>query len=333
MKRIIYLIAVVCLTVVQLHAQQLAQFSQFQQNQGVLNPAAVGMHDYLGVSVGTRYQWTGLANDVQGSVAPRSIFLNGEYVLNSHGKTINPALKGGKKGSSNTTLGTGELKHAFGAQVVGDEYGAFRNTAFNGVYSIHLPLNRKTNLSFGTRVGFSNHSFLQDKARTLTDLEGGGVVDQTYQSVLADGSSRTFLDISAGAQVYAERFFVGFAAYQLTSDIASVGSGITNFNPTTHFDFSGGVNLPINSDLTISPVLLTKFMGPSRPVIVYSMLQVDYQDMFWGAIGYRHIDAAVVMVGAKLNNRFRIGYSFDLSLSRINTVNSGGHELVLGIIF
>jgi type IX secretion system PorP/SprF family membrane protein len=331
MKRLIYIVAVITLTVSSLQAQQLAQFSQFQQNQGVLNPAAVGAHDYLAVNLGTRYQWTGLSNDVQGSVAPRSIFVNGEYVLNSQGNSYNPSLKG--RGKKNSTLGTGELKHSFGAQLVGDEYGAFRNTAFNGTYSIHLPINRKTNLSFGTRVGFTNHSFLQDKARVLSDLEGGGVVDQTYQSVLADGSSRTFLDISAGAYLYAELFFVGFAAHQLTRDIASVGSGITNFNPTTHFDVSGGVNIPINEDVKLSPMVLTKFMGPSRPVVLYSLLQIDYQDTFWGGIGYRHTDAMVGMAGMKLNNRFRIGYSFDLSLSRINTINSGGHELVLGVIF
>lgn len=330
MKRFIFIVCVLCSFAFSVKAQQLSQFSQFHNNQGVLNPAAVGVNDYLAVNLGTRYQWMGFNNDVQGNVAPRSIFLNGEYVLNSQGGSYNPSLKG--RGKKSSFMGTGELKHAFGAQVVADEYGAFRNTGFNGTYSIHLPIDRATNISFGTRLGFTNHSFLQEKARILSDLEGGGIVDQTFQGALANGTSRTFLDISAGAYLYSELYFIGVAAHQLTQDFASIGSGISNFNPTTHFDVSGGVNIPISRELKLSPMVLTKFVGPSRPVIVYSVVQLNYQDLFWGGLGYRHTDAFVAMAGMNVNNRFRIGYSFDLSLSRINTVNSGGHELVLSLI-
>lgn len=109
-------------------------------------------------------------------------------------------------------MGTGELEHAFGAQVVADEYGAFRNTGFNGTYSIHLPINRAKNVSYRTRIGFTNHSFLKEKARILSDLEGEGIVDQTFQGALANGISHTFLDISSGAYLYSELYFFGIAA-------------------------------------------------------------------------------------------------------------------------
>lgn len=78
MKRFIFIVCVLCSFALSFKAQQLIQFSQFHNNQGVLNPAAVGVNDYLAVNLGMRYQWMGFNNDVQGNVAPRSIFLKGE---------------------------------------------------------------------------------------------------------------------------------------------------------------------------------------------------------------------------------------------------------------
>jgi len=52
----------------------------------------------------------------------------------------------------------------------------------------------------------------------------------------------------------------------------------------------------------------------------------------WAAVSYRHKDALVGMVGMNLSNRFKIGYSFDFTISDINYYASSGHELILGIM-
>ena len=38
------------------------------------------------------------------------------------------------------------------------------------------------------------------------------------------------------------------------------------------------------------------------------------------------------MLGMNLSNRFKLGYSFDYSISDLKQYSSGGHELILGIM-
>ena len=58
-------------------------------------------------------------------------------------------------------------------------------------------------------------------------------------------------------------------------------------------------------------------------------IQFDYDERFWYGFSYRHKDALVAMFGATVNNQFKIGYSFDLNVSRLIKYNVGSHELVM----
>jgi hypothetical protein len=65
---------------------------------------------------------------------------------------------------------------------------------------------------------------------------------------------------------------------------------------------------------------------------------VEYQQKLWGGVAYRTTaDAFSVMLGysgfqGKLNG-LRIGYSYDLTMTKILTVSSGTHELQLNYCF
>ena len=58
-------------------------------------------------------------------------------------------------------------------------------------------------------------------------------------------------------------------------------------------------------------------------------VKVSYQNSVWGGISYRHNDAIVAMIGYELNDRFNIGYSYDVTLSGLRGYSSGSHEIVL----
>jgi type IX secretion system PorP/SprF family membrane protein len=313
------------------YAQQLPQFSQFHRNQAMMNPGATGAYDFLDVTLGTRYQWLGFSNDIQGNVAPRTAYFNAGMVLRKKDVVrSNPGLRVSSGPVRSPKVGTGRLKHAVGGQVIADEYGAFRNISFAGTYAIHIPLSKTVNMSLGVRAGMSNHSFLQDKAQVLSGITGGPA-DIAYDNFVANGFSRMFMDVSSGLFVYSERFFVGVSAFQITRDFVSIGSGLTNFNPVMHFDFSAGMILNINDDLTIMPALSAKYMSPTSPIVQLNA-QLEYKEWLWFGLGYRHTDAVLGMVGMNINERFKIGYSFDYTTSRLNNFTSGGHELVLGIM-
>lgn len=319
--------------------QQLPQYSQYFRNQIMVNPGAVGAYDFLDITVGGRYQWLGFQNDVQGNVAPKTAYLYGANVLRHEKVRYNPALRISNGPIRNPKVGTGKLKHAVGAQVVIDEYGAFQNLQFAGMYAIHVPLSREVNMSFGAKLGLSNHSFLQERAQVLSDMTGG-LSDQTYANFIANGASRMFMDIGAGFHIYSNDFFFGVSADQLTTDLVSIGSGSTNFNPRMHFQVMGGYKIPMGDDWTVMPAVLAKFMLPS-PLSLDGNLQFEYKEWLWFGAGYRYnasnagtsANALAVMLGANISQRFKIGYSYDYSLGGFQSyATGGGHELMLGFM-
>lgn len=312
------------------YGQQLPQFSQFHRNQSMSNPGATGAYDFLDITLGSRYQWLGFNNDVQGNVAPRTTYLNISNILRKEKIRYNPSLRTSCGSFEKPKVGTGKIKHAVGAQFIADEYGAFRNLAFSGTYAIHVPLSASTNLSLGTRVGMSNHNFLQSKAEVLS-LMTGGPTDATYDQFVSQGFSRMFMDLNMGLYLYSDKFFFGISGNQLTQNLVSIGSGNTNFDPKMHFDLSGGVYIDLNDNMTIMPSVSTKYMSPA-PLAIQLNVQMEYKRWLWYGVGYRHNDAVIAMVGGTINDRFKLGYSFDYSLSRFNNFTSGGHELVLGFV-
>lgn len=330
MNKLLLTFGLVLLCIVTLDAQQLPQFSQFHRNQSLFNPGATGAYDFVDITVGTRYQWLGMRNDDQGNVAPRTLYFNGTTTLGKNKEFYNPALRVSSGPIKNPKVGTGRLKHALGGQVLADEYGAFRQLSIAGTYAVHVPMSQEINLSLGIRGGIRNHSFLREKAQVLSSLVGGPA-DITYDNFIANGFNRTFIDIGSGLFLYSQRFFVGFSGYQLTQDFVSFGSGITNFNPVRHFDVSGGVILSLNDDFTLMPAISLKLMSPSVAIGQLN-IQTEYKEWLWFGLGYRHTESFSIMAGGNINQRFKLGYSFDYVTSRINHFAAGGHELVLGFM-
>lgn len=308
--------------------QQLPQFSQYSRNQFMVNPGAAGIYDFVDVTIGGRYQWLGFDN------APRTAYAYGAAVLNREKIRYNPGIRTSAGPIQYPKANTGNLKHALGAQIVADEYGAFRKISFSGTYAIHIPLSKTHNLSFGTKLGLSNNSFMKDRAVLLSSTpgyQGPVITDQVYDDFAADQSSINFLDIGAGLYFYSNEMFVGVSADGLTRDMVTFGSGTANFDPRIHMNVTGGFKIRLNDNLKLMPSALAKVVI-GTPLSVEGSLQLEYQNRMWLGASYRHRDALVMMLGASISEKFKFGYSFDLSLSKFNNYTAGGHELVLGIM-
>lgn len=290
----------------------------------MMNPASAGVYDFIDITVSGRSQWTGF----QG--APRTSYLSitspAFAKFGSKRSHYNPGLRTGTGLAVNPTVGTGKLKHALGGQLLGDEYGAFRKVSFSGTYALHLPLSSKVNLSFGTKIGISNNTFIADRAQVLDQA-----TDKTYLDFTANATNRNILDIGVGMYLYSEKFFFGIAGDQLTTNMVSFGNSSSNFDPQIYLNATGGVKLKVNDHLTITPAFLVKYMNPA-PISIDASIQFEYQKRFWIGATYRNQDAIVGMCGLNINRLVKIGYSYDYNISRFNQNSAGGHELVLGIM-
>lgn len=311
------------------YGQQLPQYTQFQKNPYLINPAATGAHDMFNMSLGGRLQWAGLSNAPGTSYlylsTPASKFRSA-FMNRTYGK-----VRRNNKSVSHPKMRTGGLVQGFGGQLLVDQFGAFRTMKVAGSYAVHLPINNTYTFSFGTNVGLGSHRFLSDKAQVLSSLTATGVNDAVYNSQVNTGA-QYIMDVDAGLYFYGNGFYAGVAAMNLTRDLVKFGNLNMNFAPVMHFYGSLGYRFVANSRLDITPGLLVKYVR-NAPISAEANVLFDYNDVFWFGGTYRHLDAVGLLVGTTLNEKFRIGYSFDLSISRLISYNSGGHELVLSYVF
>ncbi len=112
----------------------------------------------------------------------------------------------------------------------------------------------------------------------------------------------------------------------------SFGSGTANFDPRTHFRGIAGYKINMNSDWTVTPSVLLKYVANS-PMSLEGSAVFEFKEWIWLGASYRHTDAVVGMIGLSISKRFKFGYSYDFNISRFNNYSAGGHEVILGLMF
>jgi type IX secretion system PorP/SprF family membrane protein len=312
------------------YAQQTPQYSQYVQNQYMVNPAATGNYDFVGLSLGGRMQWIGMEG------APKTSYLYFSAPLdklrNGHMKRTFGKVRRNNIRVRHPKMRFDKFSHALGAQVLADQYGPFRQFKFMGTYAIHIPLSREYTMSFGTSAGLSNRSFLSDKAQVLSVMTNTGVFDQTYDQSIANQGAQNTLEVDAGIYFYGKLGFFGVAVNQLTKDFVQFGNREFNFNPGMHLHITGGYHFELpRKKMTISPSFLIKYIKPA-PVSVDASCQFEFNKRYWLGVTYRHKAAVAIMAGLYASNQFKIGYSFDFSTTKLYQYNAGGHELVLTLM-
>lgn len=307
--------------------QQLPQFSQFSRNQYMVNPAACGVYDFLDITVGGRYQWAGFDD------APKTGYAYVCAVLKRKRNEFVPSLRTSQGIISSPKVATGKFKHAVGGQIISDQYGAFGKLSFAGTYALHLPVSKKVNLSFGTKIGISNDRFNKDRAQVLSQMPGATtyITDDEYNEFVASQGRINYLNISAGLYLYSKNLFVGASVDQLTQDLAKFGSGTSNVQPDLYYQFTGGYNITVSKKLRLTPSVLFKFINTYNFSLEGS-LTAEINDRFWFGASYRNSNTLVGMAGITISNRFKFGYSYDFDMSEVRNYSNGGHEIILGIM-
>jgi type IX secretion system PorP/SprF family membrane protein len=308
-------------------AQQVPQYSQYLQNQYMVNPGATGVYDFMAISLGGRMQWVGIEGAPKTSyvyfAAPSSKW-RGSSMKRTFGKVRRNNIK-----VKHPTMRINKLTHAFGGQLLGDQFGPFRDFKFMGSYAIHIPLSREYALSFGTSVGLSNRSFISTNAQVLSVLTDTGIFDATYDQQAGSQGSQNTLQVDAGVYFHGKLGFFGVAANQLTKDLVKFGNRTFDFDPQMHFHVTGGYHFDLQRQrMKISPSFLVKYVNPA-PVSWELSCQLQFNERYWLATSYRHKDAVVIGAGLYASNSFKIGYSFDFSTTSLFRYSAGGHELNL----
>lgn len=309
--------------------QQNPQYSHFVRNQVMFNPGACGAYDFIDINLGGRGQWIGANGAPITSYLSISVPANkvgGRKINRTYGK-----VQRNKKRVSHPRMRTGKFIHAYGGNVLFDQYGPLQQVKLTGTYAMHFPLSRDFNLSFGLNLGLSNRSFNRLKGQVLSELMPTGVVDATYNNYVGQQANQFTMDLGAGLYFYGKGAFVGISANQLTNDLIRFGNTNIEFNPGVHLFLTGGYKIKMNRKWSVTPALLVKYIHPA-PISFEVAAQFEYRERFWFGASYRYQDAIVAFLGCMVNKKFKIAYSYDINTNVFLRNSNGGHEITIGLM-
>lgn len=277
-------------------------FTQFYSNPVYLNPALSGSSGCPRVALNYRNEWPQLTgNYITYAAAYDSYFKN---------------ISGG-----------------VGIVAMHDQQGqgTIQTSMIGASYSYYLKVNRKFRLMFATQAAYYQ-KYLDWSQLTFGDMidPRRGFIYQTGDVPRGNGR-RGFFDVSAGFVGFSKNFYFGAAFHHLNRPDESLILGQSRLP----IKFTGhlGANIKLGQRGRYSS---TTFLSPN---IIYQN-QNGFQQLNIGAylkyesftIGawYRNKDAFILTVGLT-TDKYRIGYSYDLTVSPLgNGVSGGSHEISLG---
>ena len=294
-------VSLVCLTGTNAYSQD-PQFTQFYANPIYLNPAFAGSHGCPRFAMNYRNEWPSLTgNYVTYSMSYDQYFKN---------------ISGG--------IGVIALHDQQGQ-------GTIYTSMLGLVYSYHLKVNRKFSMMFGARAAMVNKYLDWDKL-TFGDMidPRRGFIYQTGD--VQRGGSRYFFDASAGFVGFSKHFFFGFAAHHLNRPDESmiIGSSRLPIRMTGHMgaEIKLGGKSQYRNITSIMPNVIYQYQNGFQEIAVGTY--VKYGAFNVGA-WYRNKDAFILSIGVD-TGKFKLGYSYDITVSKLNNgVSGGSHEVSLGL--
>lgn len=236
-----------------------------------------------------------------------------------------------------------ELNSGFGLMAFTDKAGTanLRNTNLSGFYSYKVHLQDKWVLSPGIQFSYVNRSLDFTKLVFGSQLGSGGL-GAPIDPDMSNLQNVHFFDFSSGIVAYNEKIWIGMAAHHMnqpnTTFIDDEARLPMKFTAHAGFKvplYKGPRKLDrINS---IAPSFIYKRQGSFDQLDIG--LHFFYEPIMLG-LWYRGIplqstepgdynqDAVVVLFGLKFA-QFDVGYSYDITVSRLGANVGGAHEISL----
>jgi type IX secretion system PorP/SprF family membrane protein len=307
------LVLVMMLVVNGLRAQD-PHFSQYYANPLYLNPAFAGSNVCPRLVMNYRNQWP--------SIPGSYVTYNASYDMHFN------------------TLGGG-----LGIIVSSDRQGegVLSTQQVALMYSVRIRVTREFFIKAGLQAGFFQKSLDFNKLTFAVQIDSRWGFSKPTQEIAPPGGrySTSDVDFAAGILGYSQKFFIGFAAHHLVPVNEAFISGNESYLPmklTGHFGWkipltAAGRNRLRPSDPILSPNFLFMQQG------VYQQLNYGLyfqQQPFVLGLWYRHSlqgsDAVIALVGFEYD-KFKFGYSYDITVSDLGAASGGAHEISMGLKF
>jgi type IX secretion system PorP/SprF family membrane protein len=294
-------------------AQQTIQFSQYVFNGLALNPAYAGYKEDLTLNLSSRIQWVGI-ND-----APQTGTASIDGLTNSTNKNVG--------------LGLIATVDHLGPENTSSIYA-------NYAYRLRLDAEDTKRLCFGIAFGAIQYSI--DGSKFNAADAGDGSVPTGLESKFTP-------DFRFGIYYFSPKVYFGASVFNLLSpQITNIIDNTPIIKQQRTLYLTAGTLVPVSEYIDLKPSFMIKedFKGPTNLDLTgYVVLN----KIVWLGTCYRtgvaalnktnlqsgldNTDAIAAIAQFYINDHFRIGYSFDFSISKLANYQNGSHELSLSLSF
>ncbi|MEN9522598.1 MAG: hypothetical protein RL065_975 [Bacteroidota bacterium] len=306
MKKIIFVL--MCLTtssVVKLYAQQDPQYTMYMWNQLSVNPAYAGSRECLSATALYRTQWVKL----EGS--PRTMNIG-----------LHSPLRNERVG--------------LGINLTTDQLGVSSFTNFSGSYAYRLPVNAIGKLSIGLQATITT---ISHRFNSLTVFDDG---DLNFTNPIKNYTVGNF---GTGLYYSTSKSYVGLSVPHLVNNRLYEKSNGAIANSIArqyrHLFLMAGHVFSVSDAVKIKPSGLVKFV-PNAPAEMDANFTIIFSDALWLGSSFRsnfskvalqRVESIDLMAIYEINKTFRVGFAYDITLSKLRNYNSGSYELMLGYDF
>ncbi len=291
-----------------------AGFSQFYSNPLYLNPALAGSDDCARLMFNYRNQWPAFDNNFTTFSASADRYFK--------------PLSGG--------LGIMALSDNIGK-------GIMNTTRLSAIYSVHIRLSSEMNLNAGFEATFHQQKLKYEELifRDMIDPATGDINTGSSAEVPVDNSTVSVPDFSSGLVLgIREKYFIGIAAHHLTQPALDFYANSKEnllyrkytFHAGAKFDLGGGGYNPRDNNFILSPNILYQYQQTAQQLNVGVYLErKPLVAGIWYRYNIQNSDGIILLLGLS-HKRIRIGYSYDVTLSKLQGTTGGAHEISLTLL-
>lgn len=288
-------------------AQQVYHYSLYSDNSYMINPALTGIKKYSEVNASFRKQWTSIT------------------------KSPLTTLVGFNSGIESKHIG-------FGAFVYDDETGPNALTGLGFSFAYRILDNEKYYKFKRRRLGTRSFSFGINASLIYYRLNLKDVkLDNPNDALVLSGSNsyKIFPDMSFGFMYNAPKFFIGFSIPQLLNLNVKYNADakLSDIKKLQHYYLQTGGRIYFGDEkYSLEPSVWLKYVVGGFPQGVVN-LRFNIIDKGYAGISYRSVQGLTLEGGVFIKKKFKIGYAYDIEMSKYIRDLGMTHEIFLSYRF
>lgn len=207
-----------------------------------------------------------------------------------------------------------------GISLIHDKIGPVTETHAYADFSFTIKMSQKSKLAFGLKAGAT---FQQIGLLNLTQAE-------TNDPNFSQNVNKTHPNFGFGLFYYRENFYIGASVPNILESLHFERSGrtISRASEEMHSFLTTGYIFDLKNEFKLKPSILAKYVNQS-PLSLDVSLNILWKNKFEMGVSHRIEDSWSGILNFRVNDSFRIGYSYDYTVSNLSEFNSGSHELIL----